>query len=80
MVGHLFETIGFTDKRVEAERFFAGNTADVWRIQLLQKYDVDYVFYGRAERKLGDLNPAERPYLQLAYENGETAVYRVKQP
>lgn len=76
-VGHLFETIDFADKRAQAERFFAGDTADSQRIQLLEEYRVAYVFYGRSERELGDLNPAERPYLELAYENGETAVYRV---
>ncbi|MEJ2747316.1 MAG: hypothetical protein P8183_05315 [Anaerolineae bacterium] len=78
VVGHLFETIGFADKWAEAKQFFAGDTDDAWRRQLLRDYDVDYVFYGRSERELGDLNPAERPYLQLAYEDGETAVYRVR--
>lgn len=77
VVGQHFETVDFEDKRAQVEQFFAGNTADSWRIQLLQDYDVAYLFYGRSERELGDLNPAERPYLELAYENGETAVYRV---
>jgi hypothetical protein len=84
-VGHLFETIDFADKRAQAEQFFAGDTAvstgprqsDSRRIQLLEEYRVAYVFYGRSERALGDLNPGQRPYLELAYENGETAVYRV---
>jgi uncharacterized membrane protein len=59
------------------EQFFASHTSDESRIQLLQLYDVGYVFYGRSERSLGNLEPAQRPYLELAYENEETAVHRV---
>lgn len=77
VVGQRFETVGFADKRTQAEQFFASDASDDWRSQLLRNYGVAYVFYGRSERELGDLIPAARPYLKLAYENEETAVYRV---
>ncbi len=80
VVGQRFETVNFADKRAQAEQFFASDTATDWRIQLLREYEVAYLFYGRSEREFGDLNPAELPYLELAYENGETAVYRVLIP
>ncbi|MCP4426547.1 MAG: hypothetical protein GY803_18805 [Chloroflexi bacterium] len=76
-VGHWFETVDFATKRDMARQFFADDTPDSQRVQLLQDYQIAYVFYGRSERYFGDLKPEERPYLELAYMSGETAVYRV---
>ncbi len=76
-VGQRFETVQFETKRALAERFFAAATPDAWRVQFLSEYQIAYVFYGRSERELGEFELGEKSYLELAYENGETAVYRV---
>ena len=78
VVGQRFETVDFAARRAEVEQFFATETTDAWRIALLQKYGVDYLFYGRSEREFGNLRPEERPYLEPVYDNGETAVYRIR--
>jgi len=38
---------------------------------------VDYVFFSDDERRLGDFDPANAPYLSEAYNQDGVAVYRV---
>ncbi len=76
-VGHRYETAQFHAKLALSEQFLAPDTTDSWRAQLLLDYEIEYLFYGRNEQQYGGLSPGQRPYFELAYENGETAVYRV---
>lgn len=76
-VGQRYETIDYQNRFDLAERFFAVNTLDEWRISFLQEQPVGFVFVGRAERELGMVDWEKRPYLEQVYDNGETAVYRV---
>ena len=61
-------------------RFFDATTDDDWRRQLLAQYNVDYVFWGPAERRLGKFTPYVAPYLQPMYEAaGGYAIFEVGQ-
>jgi len=74
--GHPFETIKAKEKQALAEDFFR-NPDDAVRVGLLQRYDIAYLFYGPAERSLGDLSPATKAYLQRTFKEGEVEIYRV---
>ncbi len=76
-VGQRFETVQFDEKRKLADRFFTDGASESDRIQLLEAYEIAYIFYGRTERKPGSPALMERPYLKQVYDNGETAVYQV---
>jgi hypothetical protein len=63
------------ERRV-AEVFSLG-LPDEQRRGRLQDWSVDYLFYGPAERALGEWNPETAAYLQRVIEQGEYALYRV---
>jgi hypothetical protein len=76
-LGHGLETVDADEKEGLVARFFDAGTDDVWRIQLLALYGVDYVFWGPAERKLGDFDPHQATYLQLLYDVDGYSLFEV---
>ncbi|MBN1991853.1 MAG: hypothetical protein JW953_04065 [Anaerolineae bacterium] len=74
--GHVTETIHSKAKRAKLPQFFARNN-DEFRRQLLQDYQITYLFYGPAEQALGDFSPEGMSYLQPVYNNGVVQIYRV---
>ena len=79
-VGHGPESVHADEKKALVSRFFDATTDDDWRRQLLAQYNVDYVFWGPAERRLGKFTPYVAPYLQPMYEAaGGYAIFEVGQ-
>ncbi len=74
--GHGPETVHSEVKREMLRQFFADGD-DAFRYKLLLDYDVSYVFYGPAERALGDFSPTDVPYLQQVYDNGTVQIFEV---
>ncbi len=79
-VGQRYETIGFDEKRAAAEKFFDAATDDAWRVARLRENRIAYVFWGKAERDLGQFDPERAPYLQRVFANDEARIYRVQLP
>jgi len=61
----------------DVEGFFQPGWSDQKRMDLLRKFGVDYVFYGPAERKVGDYDVPRAPFLQRVHEMEGVGVYRV---
>jgi hypothetical protein len=79
-VGHGPETVHSDEKRALASRFFDVLTDDGWRYELLIYYGVDYVFWGPAERRLGDYDPRlSSYYLWPVYDKDGYLIFRVAQ-
>ena len=76
-LGHGPETAEWTEKRKLVETFF-GTDDETFQRRLLQEYNISYLFYGPAERALGDFAPAEVTYLEKVYDDGAIQIYRVK--
>jgi len=74
--GHGPETIHSDAKREMQRQFFAGRD-NAFQRELLSAYGVTYVFYGPAERTLGDFSPGDAPYLQQVYENEGVQIFEV---
>ena len=74
--GHGPETVNSEMKNAMLRSFFGGGD-DTFRRRLLADYGVNYVFYGPAERALGDFSPAAAPYLRPVYDNGAVQIYQV---
>ncbi len=66
--GHGLETVDASEKQALVARFFDLGTDNAWRRDLLIQYGVDYVFWGPEERRLGDFDPRDAPYLRTVYE------------
>jgi len=78
-VGHGPESVRASEKKALVARFFDATTDGAWRRQLLAQYGVDYVFWGPAERRLGDFDPGQAACLRQVYEAEEYAVFEVEQ-
>jgi uncharacterized membrane protein len=74
--GHGPETL-YAESKGEMLRQFFADGDDVFRHQLLLDHGVNYVFYGPAERALGDFSPPDVPYLQQVYDNGTVQIFEV---
>jgi hypothetical protein len=77
-LAHWAQTVDFYDKRNRVASFFDAATPDEERAETLYAFGVDYVFYGPAERALGDHNPANTPWLALTFSAPQVDVYSVK--
>ncbi len=74
LYGHPFETIEAEEKRAQAKTFFARDTPAPLRREILERYGIDYVFYGPQERAAGaDLESL--PFLTAVYNNKLVTIY-----
>jgi hypothetical protein len=76
-MGHGPESAGDERLTAQIQAFYQGRTADDPRLELLQKYSVDFVFWGPEEQTLGSWEPMEAAYLERVVAVGEYQVYRV---
>lgn len=76
-LGHWAQTLDFYGKREMVAEFFTADTDDSRRLEILEQYGVDYVFYSAEERRLGDYDPASADFLTPLFEENEVLVYRV---
>jgi hypothetical protein len=76
-LGHGPETIYVEEKENIVRQFFQAQTSDACREEILRQYNIAYLFYGPAERALGDFPPAARPYLEETFTNGRYTIYAV---
>jgi hypothetical protein len=74
--GHWAESIRLPEKRAEVEAFYSASKT-FERQLFLDRYGVSYVFQGHRERHLGAFEPSTAPFLELAFREGDVAVYRV---
>jgi len=63
-LAHWAQTVDFYTKEELVEEFFAEDTVDETRQQILKIFDIAYVFYGPAERALGGFDPSRADYLE----------------
>jgi len=56
--------------------FFSPETSDNLRDEIINKYNIDYVFWGLSERELGDWNPSGTELLQETYNKNGIVIYR----
>lgn len=80
VIGHWAETVDQEYKFAQVERFYAVTTDDAWRCELLQRYQVAYVWVGAQEHKLGEFDPDGANYLQRVFFNDAVRLYRVVIP
>lgn len=71
-------TMDFNHKRERVNDFFDSATPDNERLAMIQKYGIRYVFFGLAERALGDYDPSTTSWLTLMFSSPQVDVYSVK--
>jgi hypothetical protein len=78
LAGHDLEAVQAEEKREQIDRFFDSATEEAWRKQFLTTYRVDYVFWGPAERHLGDFDPDTMGGLSQVYQVEEYSLFTVE--
>jgi uncharacterized membrane protein len=78
VLGHWAETVDFATRTREATQFFATVTDDAWRKTFLSGHGVSYVWYGPQERRLGDFDPDQAPYLIPVYQEPQITIFSVR--
>jgi hypothetical protein len=77
VIGHGPESANLARLEPQVAAFYTASTPDAQRIELIRQFDVRYVFWGPAERRLGDWSPYQANYLQPVYQAGEYELFQV---
>lgn len=76
-LGHWAQTVNFYAKRDVVKEFFDLQTGEERRREIINQYDVDYVFWGMVEQELGRYNPDYSYFLSKVYEAEQVKIYAV---
>jgi hypothetical protein len=76
-LAHWAQTVDFYGKGDMVREFYDPETGDGRRLEILQDYGVNYVFYGPAERQLGEVDLAQSVFLDEVYSSPKVKVYEV---
>jgi len=76
VLGHPAETLNYQETARDVHRFYSASTRSAWRWGMLERYHVDYVFWGPAERELGNWNPEGATCLERIYDSQGYGIYR----
>jgi hypothetical protein len=77
IIGHGPESPGFSELKPRIDQFYSLSTSETERLSLLQEFGVRYLFWGPAERALGDWDPHTASYLEPIYDAKGYAVFIV---
>ncbi len=77
-LAHWAETLDFFHKSDVVNEFYSTGDSAAQREQILKDGKVSYVFYGPAERQIGDISLSSVPDLVPVFTSGLVSVYRVQ--
>jgi hypothetical protein len=77
LVGMGAESINLSELMSQVKSFYSTGATDMQRLDLIRRFDVQYVFWGPAEQALGDWFPAEATFLQPVYQSGAYQLFKV---
>lgn len=76
-LAHWAQTLDYYGKTEMVQEFFNPATSDARRKQIIDQYNVRYIFYGPAEEALGAYNPGSSPLFSFVYASPLVKVYAV---
>jgi uncharacterized membrane protein len=77
LVGHGPESIHKSELEPQIAAFYQSKTSNEQHRALIDRFDIAYVFWGPAERLLGDWSPSLASYLALVFQQDEYTLYKV---
>lgn len=77
-LAHWAETLDFFHKSDVVNEFYSTSSSTAQREQILKAGKVNYVFFGPAERQIGDISLSSIPDLVPVFTSGLVSVYRVQ--
>lgn len=77
VAGHGPESAGLAELTPQLRRFYSAGASDAERLALVRRHEVDWVFWGPAERAYGSWRPSDWPCLEMGFQRGGYRVYRL---
>lgn len=77
VLGHSPETANYRQIRREVAAFYRTDTPPQTRLDTLNRYQVEYVYWGPAERDLGDWDLGAVDFLTLRFQEGAYQIFQV---
>lgn len=77
-LAHWAQTVDYYGKEAMAKEFFAKKIDNQRRQEIIQQYSVDYIFYGPAERALGNYPLETVPFLRPVFTSSQVQIYAVE--
>lgn len=78
LIGHGPESLKLKEIQPRVEAFFAAETDNLQRKELLNEFNASYVVWGPQEKKLGGWTPTDSPYLDRVYQNNTFQVFHYR--
>lgn len=78
VIGHGPESAGLVELKEKVLGLYQTDTDDSDRFELIREFGIRYIFWGPAERALGEWDPGDALYLQQVFRVGMFAIYEVK--
>jgi len=77
VIGHGPESINLRVNAAKVEAFYANRMEPEDAIAFLRSNNINTIFFGPSERKLGEFEPGNRPDYVLLYQSGDYMIYKV---
>lgn len=77
-LAHWAQTLDYFQKEAMVEAFYTGDTTEAVRLNILERYRVEYVFWGPAERSVGDFDPTQASFLEPVFTSELVKIFRVQ--
>lgn len=77
-LAHWAQTVDYYGKEAMVNEFFAKEIDNQRRQEIIQQYSVDYIFYGPAERALGNYPLETVPFLRPVFNSSQVQIYAVQ--
>lgn len=77
-LAHWAQTVDYYGKEAMVNEFFAKEIDNQRRQEIIQQYSVDYIFYGPAERALGNYPLETVPFLRPVFNSSKVQIYAVQ--
>jgi hypothetical protein len=78
LIGQGPESVNLAELKPRVTQFYQVDTLETTRQELLDEFQVSFVFWGPAERSLGDWDPVQASYLELQYQSDDYAIFSVR--
>lgn len=77
LTGHGPESVNFSEVNDSVNRFYQESTLDPERLDLIEEFNIEYVFFGPEERSIGAWDPHKADYLTTYYSQDGYEVFQV---
>jgi hypothetical protein len=78
-LAHWAQTVDYYGKEKMVTEFFATEVNNQRRQEIIKQYGVDYIFYGPAERALGNYSLETVPFLHPVFSSPQVQIFAVQQ-